>query len=41
MSKKKIIKTVLAVASVILSAAKTIDKMGILPKLNGKTKQET
>ena len=40
MSKRKILKTVLAAVSVILSAAKSIEKMGRLPESDGKTKRK-
>lgn len=40
MSKKKIWKTVLAALSVILSTAKTIEKMGTLSESDGKTKRK-
>ena len=40
MSKRKILKTVLAALSVILSAAKTIEKMGKQPEPDGKTKHK-
>lgn len=40
MSKRKILKAVLAALSVLLSAAKTIEKMGKQPELDGKTKHK-
>ena len=40
MSKRKILKTVLAAVSVILSAAKSIEKMGRLPESDGKSKRK-
>lgn len=40
MSTRKILKTVLKAVSVILSAAKTIEKMGRQPKQDGKTKHK-
>ena len=40
MSKRKILKAVLAALSVILSVAKTIEKMGRQPESDGKTKRK-
>lgn len=40
MSKRKILKAVELALSVILSAAKTIEKMGRQSKSNGKTKRK-
>lgn len=40
MSKGKILKTVELALSVILSAAKAIEKMGRQPKSDGKTKRK-
>ena len=40
MSKRKILKAVLAALSVLLSAAKTIEKMGKQPEPDGKTKHK-
>ncbi len=40
MSKRKILKTVLTALSVILSAAKTIEKMGKQTQSDGRTKRK-